>query len=183
MEEEKCAADELLSAIQKTSKYKESIPSDLLALEMSAHCYLGNNATVCNDPVDAIKHYRRAGHCIRALGGHDEGTQMLQIQMKIAQEQCALQGEDAAATNATLLPLSRVTFEKLKENYGEDSEITLENGCSLVSILCELKQVNEAKQLLAKLRSNALRVFGAHHHLTQQIEVLGVQVLLFGLCI
>ena len=180
IEEQKCAAEELLSTIQETFSGKESIPAALLATKMFAHYHLGNIAIQCNDPVDAIKHYTQAGDCIPALGCYKEKhIQMLQMKMKmnIAQAQCALRGGDARAINETQLPFRRAIFDKSKGENGEDSWSTLENGYNLASILCELEQFNEANQLLPDLRLNARRVLGAHHYLTQQIEQLGVSVL------
>ena len=176
-EEQKCAAEEFLSTIQETFSGEESIPAALLPTKMYAHSYLGRIASERHDPVDAIKHYTQSLDCLRSLGGCENDVDMMQLQMKIAVAQCALRGGDALAYRETALPFSRAIFEKSQEEYGEENWRTLESGYVLAETLFYLKQFNEAEQLLPELRLNALRVFGAHHHLTQRIEQLGVSVL------
>ena len=176
-EEKKCAAEEFLSTIQETFSGEESIPAALLPTKTYAHSYLGRIASERHDPVDAIKHYTQSLDCLRSLGCGENDVDMMQLQMEIAQAQCALRGGDATAINATLLPFMKAIFDKSRGDNGEESWRTLENGYTLASILYELEQFNEAKQLIPELRLNARRVLGAHHYLTQQIEELGVSVL------
>ena len=172
-EEKKCTAEEFLSTIQETFSGEESIPAAVLRPKMYVHSYLGSIER--HDPVDAIKHYTQS--ILRCLGCCENCVDMMHLQMEIAQAQCALRGGDAAAILETALPFRRAIFDKSKEKYGKDSNVTLEIGYNLASILFRLKQFNEAKQLLPDLRLNARRVLGAHHHLTKQIEKLGISVL------
>lgn len=172
MEEQKCAADDVLSAVDEFFRGEESIPAFALNTKYDAHFTLGRIAADSNDPADAIKHYSRAEECLCSLGRDENDFEMMQLRMMIAKALCAQRGEDAAAINTTVLPFIRAMFEKSKEEYGEDYHDTLITGNNVAYILCELKQFNEAEKLFLDLHTKAHRVFGAHHEMTKKINIL-----------
>eukprot|EP00956_Cyclotella_meneghiniana_P039574 scaffold174530_cov36-Cyclotella_meneghiniana.AAC.2 len=167
MEERKCAAKEVLSAIEESYSGKE-LPAFALDEKLNSHFMLGDIAFRRNDLAAAIEHYKQCEATARALGYGEDDIEMMQIQKQIA----GLRSEDDAAINEALLPFSRAIFVKSKEVYGEDNRITLRNGYNLANILCELEQINEAKELLADLHSKAHRVLGPQYNLTRDIKHL-----------
>lgn len=171
MEELECATEEVLSAI-KESYSGEELPAFALRAKMYSHSMLGNIAFSRNNVDAAIKHYKQCEATAQALGYNENDMQMMHFQKKIEAAQCARRGEDGAAYFETLLPFKRAIFAKLKEVCGEDNEITLGNGYDLATALCELEQINEAKELLADLHTKAHRVLGGHHYMTQDIKHL-----------
>ena len=171
MEEQECAAEEVLSAIEE-SYSGEELPAFVLHAKMDSHFMLGNIDIRRKDFDRAIKHFKQCEDAAQALGYRENDIEMMEIRKRIAGAQCVLRVEDDVAYHETLLPFTRAIFAKSKEVYGEDSEVTLGNGYHLATTLCELDQINEAKELLADLHAKAQRVFGTHHYGTQDIKCL-----------
>eukprot|EP00956_Cyclotella_meneghiniana_P000059 scaffold114_cov36-Cyclotella_meneghiniana.AAC.4 len=171
MEEEKCAAEEVLSVIEE-SYSGEELPAFVLSEKMDSHSMLGNIDIRRKDFDRAIKHFKQCEATARALGYRENDIYMMQIRKRIAGAQCDRRGEDNAAYYETMLPFSRAMFVKSNEVKGEDNAITLENGYELAKTLCELEQINEAKELLADLHTKAHRVLGPQYNLTRDIKHL-----------
>eukprot|EP00956_Cyclotella_meneghiniana_P033080 scaffold93044_cov72-Cyclotella_meneghiniana.AAC.4 len=170
-EKRKCAAEEVLSAIEE-SYSGEELPASVLCEKMDSHFMLGDIAYDRNDVEAAIQHYQYCEATARALDHGENDIEMMRIRKQIAGARCTRRGEGDRAYYETMLPFSRAIFAKSKEDDGEDNETTLGNGYNLAETLCQLEQINEAKELLVDLHTKAHRVLGEHHNLTQDIKYL-----------
>eukprot|EP00956_Cyclotella_meneghiniana_P000056 scaffold114_cov36-Cyclotella_meneghiniana.AAC.1 len=171
VEEQECAAEEVLSAIKEYYNGEE-LPAFVLRAKMYSYFMLGDIAFDLNELADAIEHYKQCEATARALGYGENDIDMMRIRKQIVASQCALGCEGDRAYYETLLPFSRAIYAKSKENDGEDNQSPLAYGYDLAKTLCELGQLDEAKELLADLHAKAQRVFGTHHYGTQDIKCL-----------
>eukprot|EP00956_Cyclotella_meneghiniana_P027136 scaffold60291_cov22-Cyclotella_meneghiniana.AAC.1 len=174
LEDLELASNEVLSAIEElTGDVQSASRLQIIHRATYGAAYgLGHVAFRRKEPELAIEFFTKSLDCLRFLGHGDDDAEVIQKQWMIAKAERLLPDADIAASKKKILQLLRSTFEKMIEEEGENSSLTLWSGFNLAKELNRQNQLNEAKELFDRLHPKTCRVLGSHHNLARNIERL-----------